>query len=116
MKYFLLFTGSDQKSYFKEESALPETEEPLGSYSSKIEVDTMRFRTYPAGKVFPMHTAPTKQFIIYQEGEVEVEASGGETKIFKAGDVLFATDTTGTGHISRTLTAGRAIIITVKDE
>ncbi|WP_131782112.1 hypothetical protein [Legionella gresilensis] len=91
MKYFLLFTGSDQKSYFKEESALPKTEKPLGSYSSKIEVETMRFRTFPAGKIFSMHTASTKQFIIYQGGEVEVEASSGETKVFKAGDVLFAT-------------------------
>ncbi|WP_419419892.1 hypothetical protein ACNVED_00885 [Legionella sp. D16C41] len=115
MNYFLLFTGQDHKSYFKEESAFIATEEPLGSYSEEIKVDIMRFRTFPAGKIYPMHAAPTKQFIIYQEGEVEVEASGGETKVFKPGDVLFATDTTGQGHISRTLKAGRAIIITVKE-
>ncbi len=29
---------------------------------------------------------------IYLEGEVEVQASGGETKIFKPGDILLAKD------------------------
>lgn len=54
---------------------------------------------------------PTYNNIIYLEGEVEVEASGGEKRIFKVGDVLFATDLSGEGHVTRTLSKGRSIIV-----
>ncbi len=113
-KFYTIFTAEDNKSYFKEETITPETEEPLGSYSKNYFVENMRFRTFKAGSVFDWHTAPQKQFIIYQEGEVEVHASGGEKIIFRPGDVLLAADTKGKGHISRTITDGKSIILTVK--
>lgn len=40
------------------------------------------------------------------DGEVEVETSGGEKQIFKKGNLLFATDITGQGHVTRTITSG----------
>lgn len=74
------------------------------------------FRDFEKGAIFDWHTAPQPQYIIYLEGEVEVEASDGEKKIFKPGDVLFATDLTGKGHITRTLAKGRSVIVTIEDE
>ena len=61
-----------------------------------------------------MHTAPQPQYIIYLEGEVEVSASGGETRRFKPGNVLFATDTEGEGHVSKMITKGKSAIITTQ--
>ena len=114
-KYVVLFSGADNKSYFKDEMPDYETEEPLGIYSKKIAATGLRFRKFKAGAVYDWHNAPQPQYIVYLEGEVQVEASGGETRIFKPGDVLFATDLIGKGHISKTLSDGRSIIITTRD-
>ena len=75
----------------------------------------MMFRDFEKGSSFDWHTAPQPQYIIYLEGEVEVEASGGEKRTFSPGDVLFATDLTGKGHITRTLTKGRSAIVITEE-
>jgi uncharacterized cupin superfamily protein len=67
-----------------------------------------------AGAAFDWHTAPQPQYIIYLEGEVEVETSGGEKRTFKPGDILFATDLKGQGHITRTLSKGKSLVITTE--
>ena len=36
---------------------------------------------------------------------IEVKASGGETHVFRLGNILLASDLTGKGHVSRTLTS-----------
>ena len=112
MKLTKLFTGNDNKSYFLEIDTVFEDKYPLGNYSKKYKVKEMMFRDFEKGTSFDWHTAPQPQYIIYLEGEIEIEASGGEKRIFKPGDVLFATDLTGKGHITKTLTKGRSIIIT----
>lgn len=108
-----LFTGKDGKSHFEDMDCGHETIQPLGLYSKKYPATGIMFRDFEAGAVFSKHTAPQRQYIVYLEGEVEVTASGGEMKVFKAGDILFATDTEGEGHISKTLKKGRSVIITI---
>lgn len=115
MKFIKLYTGEDNNSHFMEVDAGIETKQPLGKYSRKYPVTGMMFRDFEKGAVFDWHNAPQPQYIIYLEGKVEVEVSSGEKRIFKPGDVLLATDLTGKGHITRTLTKGRSIIITVKE-
>lgn len=88
-----------------------ETKQPLGKYSNKYPATGMIFRDFEKGETFDWHTAPQPQYIIYLEGVIEVEASGGEKRTFKPGDVLFATDLKGQGHITRTLSKGKSIII-----
>ncbi len=62
---------------------------------------------------YDWHCAPQKQFIIYLSSQVKIEASGGESKIFKGGEILLANDLTGKGHISTVIEDGEAIIIKV---
>jgi quercetin dioxygenase-like cupin family protein len=111
MKFFRIFTNNEEKSYFEEIEAGVETIEELGKYSKSFSVISMQFREFEAGLFFDWHTAPQAQYIVYLEGEVEINASGGETKIFKAGDVLLADDCSGKGHTTKTLLKGRALII-----
>ncbi|TAK71537.1 MAG: hypothetical protein EPO11_11155 [Gammaproteobacteria bacterium] len=113
MKFIKLYTGEDNKSHFMEMETEVETIQPLGNYSKKYPVTGMIFRDFEKGLVFDWHTAPQPQYIIYLEGEVEVETSGGEKRVFKAGDILLAEDLIGKGHVSKTLTSGRSIIVTV---
>lgn len=115
MKYIRLFTGQDNKSHFEEVDAGVETKQPLGNYSRKFPVRGMMFRDFDKGASFEWHNAPQPQYIIYLEGEVEVEASDGDKRTFRPGDVLLAADVTGAGHITRTLTKGRSIVVTTED-
>jgi len=114
MKIIKLYTGDDNKSHFVEVDTGIESKQPLGNYSKKYPVTGMMFRDFEKGAAFNWHTAPQPQYIIYLEGEVEVEASNGEKRTFKPGDVLFATDLKGQGHITRTLSKGKSIIITTE--
>lgn len=116
MKYIRLFTGTDNKSHFEEVDAGVATLQPLGSYSRKFPVRGMMFRDFDRGASFEWHNAPQPQYIIYLEGEVEVETSSGERRTFRPGDVLLAVDITGEGHITRTLTRGRSVVVTIEDE
>ncbi len=109
-----LYTGDDGKSHFTNVECGHETLRQLGWYSKKFSSSGIIFRDFEPGLIYEMHNAPQPQYIIYLEGEVEVTASGGETKRFKPGDVLFATDTTGEGHISKMLTKGRSVIVTTQ--
>lgn len=114
MKITRLYNGDDNLSHFEDIELDIETERELGAYSKKLSVEGMLFRRFPAGLIFDWHNAPTKQYIIYQQGQVEVQASDGEIRIFNPGDVLLAVDLDGTGHITKTLSAGRSIIVTLE--
>ena len=37
------------------------------------------------------------------DGEIEIEVSDGEKRIFRGGDILLAEDTSGQGHRTRTI-------------
>jgi hypothetical protein len=116
MKFIKLYTGVDNKSHFMEADAGIETKQPLGHYSKKYPATGLMFRDFEKGATFDWHTAPQPQYIIYLEGEVEVETSGGEKRTFKSGDILFATDLNGKGHITRTLSKGKSIIVTTSEQ
>ncbi len=110
MNYTRLYTGEDGKSYFEDISVETSTDNPLGKLSQPIAVKELLFRkSIPA--IYEWHTAPHKQFIVYLSGEAKVEASGGEIRHFKAGDILLATDVHGEGHRSTILNEGEALII-----
>jgi quercetin dioxygenase-like cupin family protein len=111
MKITKLYTGNDGRSHFQEIDSGPASKEQLGMYSKPVNVTSMIFRDFQKGEFFDWHNAPEPQYIVYLEGEVEVEASGGGKKIFRPGDVLFVEDLTGAGHITRTLSKGRSVIV-----
>lgn len=116
MKIVALVTGKDNQSHFESVEMGVESKQPLGNYSKKYSATALMFREFKKGSNFDWHTAPQPQYIVYLEGEVEVEASDGEKRVFKPGDILFANDLTGKGHITRTLTDGRSVIVTTRDD
>lgn len=91
-------------------------ESPTGTVdevSAPIPVEGLVFRLVvtEASETEP-HNAPRRLFIVQVDGSVEVEVSDGETREFGPGSVLLVEDTTGKGHITRSLTPGpRATMI-----
>ena len=111
MKFTKIYTTEDGHSCFMDMEATVESVQALGKCSSKYPVQNMLFREMKADGFLDWHTPAHEQYIVYLEGETEVTASNGETRIFRSGDVLLAADVTGKGHTSRVLKAGKTLVI-----
>ena len=60
-------------------------------------------RRSPPGRENDWHTASRRQYIITLSGHAELVLSGGQTLKVGPGDIELAEDTTGKGHITRTV-------------
>jgi hypothetical protein len=68
------------------------------------------FRETPEGHVQDYHNAPRRQLIFLTSGILELEASDGKRTICLPGDVIFAEDLQGKGHITRSLRGVRGFV------
>ena len=68
------------------------------------------FRETPQGHVQDYHNAPRRQLIFLTSGILELEASDGARFVCRPGDLIFAEDTTGKGHITRSLRDVRGFV------
>ena len=68
------------------------------------------FRETPEGHVQDYHNAPRRQLIFLTSGILELEASDGQRAICRPGDLIFAEDTGGKGHITRSLRDVRGFV------
>jgi hypothetical protein len=75
----------------------------IGRLSETFPANGVIFREVEQSYDWNFHNAPQKQYIILLDGEIEIETSLGEKRIFKAGEVLLVEDTTGKGHKTRNL-------------
>jgi len=70
----------------------------------------MFFRETPEGHVQDFHNAPRRQLIFLTSGILELEASDGLRTLCMPGDLIFAEDTQGKGHITRSLRDTRGFV------
>jgi len=68
------------------------------------------FRETPEGHVQDFHNAPRRQLIFLTSGLLELESSEGERFVCRPGDLIFAEDTGGKGHITRSLRDVRGFV------
>lgn len=87
-----------------EDIQIPLTEAgTIGRLSDIIPASGIIFREVDPTYDWNFHTAPERQYIILLDGEIEIETSLGEKRIFGAGEVLLVEDTAGKGHKTRNL-------------
>lgn len=103
MQITRLYTGDDNESHFEEIVIPLEDAGEIGRLSELTEATGIIFRENDSDYYYDWHNAPQRQYIIMLEGSVEVEVGDGTVRQFGPGDVLLAEDTTGRGHISRTV-------------
>ena len=95
------------------ESALELREVPMSgerATSQTFAAGNLFFRETPQGHVQDFHNAPRRQLIFLTSGLLEIETSGGERYTCRPGDLIFAEDTTGKGHITRSLRDTRGFV------
>lgn len=76
----------------------------IGRLSEPIPASAVIFRENEPGYDYDWHVAPRRQFIVLLDGEIEIEVGDGERRRFRGGEVLFAEDTFGAGHRTRSMT------------
>src|SRR2546423_3361468 len=72
--------------------------------------DSIFFRETPEGHVQDFHNAPRRQLIFLTSGMLELEASDGHRTLCLPGDLIFAEDVQGKGHITRSLRNVRGFV------
>jgi len=112
MKIIRLYSGSDQKSHFEEIDLEFGGDQPMKTTDMRAATGAV-FRCAPAGLFLERHPAPRRQYLVTLSGSWEIEASSGDKRVFKTGDVMLADDTTGEGHTSRVLGNDPHVFMTV---
>jgi len=78
--------------------------------SKTFQSGSVFFRETPQGHVQDYHNAPRRQLIFLTSGILELEASDGARFVCRPGDLIFAEDTAGKGHITRSLRDVRGFV------
>ena len=101
LSYVRLYTR-DGKSYFEDVEVELKDAGTGSAISDLIAVKGLNLRLTSASEYnLDWHPASRRQFVVNLTGEVDIEASGGETRRFGPGTIMLAEDTTGQGHKSR---------------
>lgn len=98
-----IYNDASGDSHFDEVAVPLHDGGPIGALSALVPAKGVIFREVEASYDYNFHTAPQKQYIVLLEGEIEIETSLGEKKVFEAGEVLLVEDTEGKGHKTRNL-------------
>jgi len=116
--YIEIFADAEGETHFRENSISLTTKSyappaiPL-TVSNPQEARAVAFLSVPPGWIGDWHPTPVKQFIFILSGNTEVEVSDGEIRQFGEGDIVLAADTTGKGHITRTVGSSKAVLAAV---
>jgi hypothetical protein len=103
MKITRLYTGPDNKSHL-EDIEIPLQDGGKGGFLSELTKATgVVFGETKPSYNYDFHNAPRRQYVVTLEGEVEIELGDGTKRLFRSGDIVLAEDTTGQGHISRSV-------------
>lgn len=115
IKLTRIYTGEDGESHFED------MELPLDEKIKAPDQQTMPLKAIEVtiresmdvvggGDHMGWHTAPCRLLYIMLGGTLEIEVGDGTKRIFKAGDLFIAEDTTGRGHLSRARDRKSALI------
>ncbi len=108
MRVFRLYTKDNGDSALDlHEIPMTGGDRPL---SETFKAESVFFRDTPEGHVQTYHNAPRRQLIVLTTGIMEIETSDGERTVCQPGDLVFAEDFTGKGHITRSLRGTRGFM------
>ena len=116
MKMTRIYTGSDGESHFEDLGKIQfKVEDDIGKLSEIIKVNNVRIHQYGPDLNEDWHNPRWGHtYVIFLEGEQEIEASDGTKRVFSYGDILLVEDLTGRGHRTRAKseTGGMSVILT----
>ena len=103
VKIHRFFTGPDGLTHAEEIEVKFDTVDGGNGFYKLLSNSGAVLRRSPPGRVNDWHTASRRQYIVTLSGHAELVLSGGQTLKVGPGDIELAEDTTGKGHITRTV-------------
>ncbi len=103
VKITRIYADENGESHFEEVKKKLYDKGSIGFLSEMEEAIGIVFRKVKSDYDYDFHQAPNRQYIILQDGEIEIETSSGESRKFVQGDILLVEDTVGKGHKTRNL-------------
>jgi quercetin dioxygenase-like cupin family protein len=97
-----LYTGPDKQTHAEEIEVKFGDGNP-GQVFKMMPVTGAELRRGAAGTVSDWHVGPRRQYVITLSGRGEVEVAGGKKISLEPGHIDLVEDTTGKGHITRSL-------------
>jgi hypothetical protein len=103
MEYFRVYKGEDGLSHFEDidlEYAPVDIHPDATSLEATAPTDAARYvmAWFPVGWKRDFHPTPRRQIFILLEGEFGGQASDGEVRSMRPGDLMLMEDTEGKGH------------------
>ena len=103
MRIHNLYADAKGESHFRDIEVAWVEERNFSKYSARLPATGIIFRETSADYDLDWHPAPRRQYIINLDGAVKITASDGESRTIGAGEVLLVEDTTGKGHLSKSV-------------
>ncbi len=104
MRIHNLYADENGESHFRDIEVDWTTKRGTSLLSDRIPVECIIFRKTPGDYDLDWHPAPWRQYIVNLDSGVKITASDGEVREIGAGEVILVEDTTGKGHLSKSLT------------
>lgn len=98
-----IYSDANGESHFEELHIELHDSGKIGRMSEMIAANGIIFRDVEPTYDWDFHNTPRKQYLLLLDGEIEIETSDGDKRVFKGGDVLLLEDTVGKGHQTRNL-------------
>ena len=93
----ILETGPDGRSRFREEQVPLNEAKPMLFLSTPMPGGKVMLRNSPPGYTMDFHPTVSPQWTFMLSGALEIGLTDGTSRVFRAGEVLYATDTTPPG-------------------
>ncbi|HKD56469.1 MAG TPA: hypothetical protein VKD45_03090 [Hyphomicrobiaceae bacterium] len=103
MRIHNLYVDANGETHFRDIEVAWVEERNFSKLSARLPATGIIFRETSADYDLDWHPAPRRQYIINLDGGVKITASDGESRIIGAGEVLLVEDTSGKGHLSKSV-------------
>lgn len=105
MRIHNLYCDENGESHFRDIEVNWTKKRNASMLSEPIPVSHLVFRATSGDYETEPHPASRRQYIVNLDGGVQITASDGEVRNIGAGEVLLVEDTTGKGHISKSISS-----------
>ena len=103
MRIHNLYVDAKGETHFRDIEVEWVEEREFSKYSTRLPATGIIFRETSPDYDLDWHPAPRRQYIINLDGGVQITASDGESRVIGAGEVLLVEDTSGKGHLSKSV-------------
>jgi len=103
MRIHNLYTDENGESHFRDIEIEWQREANFSKYSACLPATGIIFRETSGDYDLDWHPAPRRQYIINLDAGAQLTASDGEVRTINAGEVILVEDTTGKGHLSKSV-------------